>query len=243
VWFEIGRPWRALKVFRHLSSSWMAREATVAPLLFVAGALALWSNHHALIWLAGLFGAAFLYSQARMLTSNKGIPAWRHPRCLPVMLSTGLTEGAGLLAMALPLSLATFSWTLPAALLALLLARGIFWRAYLTGLRADGAPHGTLRVLQAIDVPFVAIGHVVPAALIVATWAITPGGAGTSTAKIMIVAAGFLAVAGGWALKYTMIRRAAYTQGFALQHLPVRGRRTVDLGTKPGWSRVDQARQ
>jgi phenylacetyl-CoA:acceptor oxidoreductase 26-kDa subunit len=242
VWFEIGRPWRALKVFRHLSSSWMAREATVAPLLFIAGALALWSNQHALIWLAGLFGAAFLYSQARMLTSNKGIPAWRHPRCLPVMLSTGLTEGVGILAMALPLSLATFSWALPAALLALLLARGICWRTYLTGVRADGAPHGTLRVLQAIDVPFVAMGHVVPAALIVATWAITPGGAGTIRSRIMIVAAGFLTVAAGWVLKYTMIRRAAYTQGFALQHLPVRGRRMVDLGTKPGWSRVDQKR-
>ncbi len=41
VWFEIGRPWRALKVFRHLSSSWMAREATVAAMLFITGALAL----------------------------------------------------------------------------------------------------------------------------------------------------------------------------------------------------------
>ena len=31
VWLEIGRPWRALNVFRHPSSSWMTREASVAP--------------------------------------------------------------------------------------------------------------------------------------------------------------------------------------------------------------------
>jgi phenylacetyl-CoA:acceptor oxidoreductase subunit 2 len=248
VWFEIGRPWRALKVFRHLSSSWMAREATVAAVLFITGVLALWSNQSALIWLLGLLGAAFLYCQARMLTANKGIPAWRHPRCLPVMVSTGLTEGAGILAMSLAFPPATSSPALAAALLALLLSRVICWRAYLSGLRADGAPQGTLKVLQSIDVPFVAIGHVVPAALIVASWAAAPAGAGSGSAIItgvqtMIVAAGLLAAGSGWALKYTMVRRAAFTQGFALPHLPVRGRRTVDLGTKPGWSHVDPAQQ
>lgn len=248
VWFEIGRPWRALKVFRHLSSSWMAREATVAAVLFITGALALWSNQRALIWLLGLAGAAFLYCQARMLTANKGIPAWRHPRCLPVMLSTGLTEGAGILAMSLALPLATSSAAVAAALLALLLSRVICWRAYVSGLRADGAPQGTLKALQSIDVPFVAIGHVLPAALIVASWAMAPAGAGAGNAiiagvKAMIVAAGLLAVGSGWALKFTMVRRAAFTQGFALPHLPVRGRRMADLGTQPGWSPVDRAPQ
>ena len=248
VWFEIGRPWRALKVFRHLSSSWMAREATVAAVLFITGVLALWSNRSALIWLLGLLGAAFLYCQARMLTANKGIPAWRHPRCLPVMLSTGLTEGAGILAISLAFPLATSSPALAAVLLALLLSRVICWRAYLSGLRADGAPQGTLKTLQSIDAPLVAIGHVIPAALIVASWAAAPAGAGKGSAiitgvQIMIVAAGLLAVGSGWVLKYTMVRRAAFTQGFALPHLPVRGRRMADLGTQPGWTPVDHAQQ
>ena len=183
-----------------------------------------------------------------MLTANKGIPAWRHPRCLPVMLSTGLTEGAGILAMSLALPLATSSAAVAAALLALLLSRVICWRAYVSGLRADGAPQGTLKALQSIDVPFVAIGHVLPAALIVASWAMAPAGAGAGNAiiagvKAMIVAAGLLAVGSGWALKFTMVRRAAFTQGFALPHLPVRGRRMADLGTQPGWSPVDRAPQ
>ncbi len=183
-----------------------------------------------------------------MLTSNKGIPAWRHPRCLPVMMSTGLTEGAGILAMWLAFSRATFSPTLSAALAVLLLARMICWWAYLGGLRADGAPQVTLDVLRWVHVPFVAIGHGVPAALILTAWAATRGDAGAigataSSARVMMAVAGLLAVGSGWALKYTIVRRAAYTQGFALQHLPVRNRRTADLGTKPGWSPVDHPQQ
>src|ERR1035437_6303725 len=34
VWAEIGRPLRAMNVCRHASTSWMTREAMVAPLLF-----------------------------------------------------------------------------------------------------------------------------------------------------------------------------------------------------------------
>ena len=39
VWFEIGRPWRALNVYRHFATSWMTREAVVALLVFAAGGL------------------------------------------------------------------------------------------------------------------------------------------------------------------------------------------------------------
>ena len=33
----------------------------------------------------------------------------------------------------------------------------------------------------------------------------------------------------------TLVRRAAFTQGFALPHLPVRGRGTAGPAVKPGW--------
>ena len=39
VWFEIGRPWRALNVYRHFATSWMTREAVVALGVFAAGGL------------------------------------------------------------------------------------------------------------------------------------------------------------------------------------------------------------
>jgi Fe-S-cluster-containing dehydrogenase component len=96
VWFEIGRPWRALNVFRHIRSSWMTREASVALALFGAGVLALYTAHPAAQALAGLCGLAFVYAQARILAADKGIPAWRHARCAPLVLGTGLAEGAGL---------------------------------------------------------------------------------------------------------------------------------------------------
>ena len=40
VWFEIGRPWRALHVFFHPKRSWMSREAFVAALLVPCGVAA-----------------------------------------------------------------------------------------------------------------------------------------------------------------------------------------------------------
>jgi phenylacetyl-CoA:acceptor oxidoreductase subunit 2 len=77
VWFEIGRPWRALNVYRHFGTSWMTREAFVALVLFPVGALALLTLQPLLVMLSGILGLAFLYSQARILAANKGIPAWR----------------------------------------------------------------------------------------------------------------------------------------------------------------------
>jgi phenylacetyl-CoA:acceptor oxidoreductase subunit 2 len=98
VWFEIGRPWRALNVYRHVGTSWMTREAFVALVLFPIGALALLTLQPQLVMLSGILGLAFLYSQARILAANKGIPAWRHPRSIALMIATGLTEGGGFLA-------------------------------------------------------------------------------------------------------------------------------------------------
>src|ERR1039458_10170488 len=44
VWLEIGRPWRALNVYLHAATSWMTREAMMAPLLFASGAAAVLFN-------------------------------------------------------------------------------------------------------------------------------------------------------------------------------------------------------
>lgn len=225
VWFEIGRPWRALNTFRHIASSWMAREASLVPLLFVSGSLALWSGQIVLVGTTGLLGLAFLYSQARILAADKGIPAWRHPRCPPLVVATGLTEGAGLLLCA--------SWVypqlLPACFLLALLAglRLIAWRRYLAALTKGGAPAGAIDALQRIDAEFSWGGNVLPAIL-----ALLAGMTGTSTLAIV---AGALAVAAGWRCKCTLVCRAAFTQGFALPKLPVRGRGLSGHGVKPGW--------
>ncbi|HEX7157226.1 MAG TPA: DmsC/YnfH family molybdoenzyme membrane anchor subunit [Burkholderiaceae bacterium] len=218
VWFEIGRPWRALNVFRHAASSWMTREAVVAPLLFASGLLALWNGSEGVaLRAAGLLGLAFLYSQARMLAADRGIPAWRHRRCLPMIVSTGLAEGAGLLTVVAASGAEDSAGHAPAALLlaAFALLRIVAWRRYLAALERDGAPAGAIRALRAIDRGVVWLGGALAAALAVA---------GLAAGLPVVTAAGGVAAAaaGAW-LKYTLVCRAAFTQGFALPKLPVRG--------------------
>ncbi|KAF0163454.1 MAG: anaerobic dimethyl sulfoxide reductase subunit C (DMSO reductase anchor subunit) [Rhodocyclaceae bacterium] len=232
VWFEIGRPWRALNVYRHFATSWMTREAVVALGVFAAGGLALLTGAFALSFLAGILGLTFLYSQARILAANKGIPAWRHPRSISLMIATGLAEGAGFLVCVLSLSSAAVGFPVLAGLIALIVVRALFWKSYLGALVADGAPDATLKVLSGIAPRLLVVGHILPALAVVAAMAGMPGGA------VLSFAAGILVVAGGWFLKFTLVRRAAFTQGLALLHLPVRGQGTAGAATKPGWKTV-----
>lgn len=228
VWFEIGRPWRALNVFLHPSKSWMTREAGVATVLFAVGLAALLTGAAVLVWITGLLGVAFLYSQARILATNKGIPAWRHPRCLPLVVATGLTEGAGLLAVVLLWQSVPTAW-LAVLMLGLLVARYLLWRAYRMALIADGAPEGTLAAWRAIADRFSLIGHAIPALLLVV------GLVGLIPLAWAAALAGVAAVAGGWEFKYTLVRRAAFNQGLSMQHLPIRGAGVAGPAVKPGW--------
>ncbi|MCF8177497.1 MAG: dimethyl sulfoxide reductase anchor subunit [Sulfuritalea sp.] len=230
VWFEIGRPWRALNVYKHVATSWMTREAMVAAVLFPVGGLALLTAAPGLVVVAGALGAAFLYTQARILAANKGIPTWRHPRSISLMVSTGLAEGIGFLICVASLSSESIgTWSLVGAI-ALIAIRAYFWKSYLGGLRTDGAPDGALNVLSGFDGRFVMFGHVLPVVAIVAVLAGMPAQSG------VLFAAGILVVAAGWTMKFTLILRAAFTQGLALKHLPVRGCGVAGTAAKPGWT-------
>ena len=228
VWLEIGRPWRALNVYLNAATSWMTREAMVAPLLFASGAVAVLFNWPAAFWIAGLLGLGYIYCQARMLHANKGIPAWRHASCVGMVVATGLAEGAGLLCAASLVwpGMASFGVLLAALLAVRLLA----WRNYLASLRSAGVPVGTSKALNALDVRFVWLGHAAPAVLGLA--------AGLGGLPLLAVLAGVLAAAAGGWFKYTLVCRAAFTQGFALPRTPSRGEGKAGLGVQPGWNRV-----
>lgn len=230
VWFEIGRPWRAFNVYRHVASSWMTREAMVALPLFACGALAAYTNNTLAMLASGAFGAAFLYSQARILNANKGIPAWRNPRCLPLLGATGLAEGAGLLAMFIPFVTPDLVAMVAILLIVALVLRIVMWKGFLSALRTGGAPVGSLKALGAIDTRLTLIAHAVPAGLAAVAAIGTPG------ASFGLLVAGLLVVAGGWILKFTLIRRAAFSQGMAVPRMPVRGRGVAGSQVKPGWS-------
>lgn len=235
VWFEIGRPWRALNVYRHIATSWMTREAVVALAVFSLGGLALLTLWPIAVMLAGIAGLVFVYSQARILAANKGIPAWRHPRSVPLMIATGLVEGAGFLACIAALAPGAAITGIPALLIVLIGIRAFFWKNYLAGLVADGVPEGALRALNSIASRFLILGHVVPVVAVAAGLAGIPGQHG------LLAVAGIMAAVSGGYLKYSLVLRAAFNQGLAMPHMPVRGQGTAGPAAKPGWKSLPGA--
>ena len=227
---EIGRPWRSINVLLHPQTSWMTREAIIAPFLFAAGAAAAFVGGDLTAALAAVFAAAYLYSQARMLQACKGIPAWRHKASIPLMLATGIVEGASLaalLALANGINPPALTWLLLVALF----ARRIFWMRYVDALEKEGAPDGGLAVLRRLRAPFQIFAQTLPELLLLVVIVFAP-----KQAWPLPIAA-LAGVASGWYLKFVLVTRVAYNQGFALPVLPVRGQGRPELGTKPGWNR------
>jgi phenylacetyl-CoA:acceptor oxidoreductase subunit 2 len=212
VWLEIGRPWRALNVFRHPQRSWMTREGLVATLTFALGLGAAATNAVALLIAAGIAGIGFLYCQARILTAAKGVPAWREPAIVPLIIVTGLAEGNALLALLAGAGGVRPAW-LPWTLAALVLLRALVWRRYRDGLAATGAPAATQARLARIDPLPVGGGWVAAGLAVGAAFASTPA------AAALLPLAGIAAVAGGWAMKFTIVTRAAHLQGYAFGRL------------------------
>ena len=213
VWLEIGRPLRAMNVLFNARTSWMSREAIVSVLVFALG----------LGWLTGVttWGAplafaalAFLYCQARIVQAAKGIPTWREPMTAPLLVATGLAEGAGLFWV---VAAWQFDGGAPAAFFAALVAaRWLVWRAWRA--RLAGAPPQALAAIQRNSGAFQWGGSAVPLVLITAA-ALAPAPFGAA----LMAAAGAAVAVTGAAFKFTLITRAAYYQGFSLARLPVRG--------------------
>lgn len=238
VWLEIGRPWRSMNVMLHARTSWMTREALVAPFLFGSGLIALATGSAVALWISALLAMLFLYCQARILNAAKGIPAWRQKLVVPLIIVTGLTEGAGLLALLTALAgTAQIAW-LPSALLLMLILRSLLWRAYRKNLSTHRAPQQALAVLDRLELPFIKIGHWVPVLLLVLALLLPA----LAAAQWLAALAGLIAVAGGWLFKYTLIVRAGYNQGYALAQVPVRGGAgpSSGLASKPGWSTANK---
>ena len=238
VWLETGRPLRAPRnVFFNPQTSWMTRESMVASLLFPFGLAALWFDTETLTLIAGFIAFGFLYCQGRILLASKGIPIWRQINILPLILTTGLAEGLGLY---LIISRLLHDWFTPIAVshtlwgLALAAAaRTIVWTAYRNAIE-DDAPTQSKRVLAKIHSEITLIGLGLPmAALVVVEIIPTVGHNHLGTVAAI---AGFGALVAGWYMKFVIITRAAYQQGFAILRTPERGTGGGGPGYKPGWS-------
>ncbi len=209
VWAEIGRPWRFLHVFFHPRTSWMTREAGVAVAFFALAVIGIVLSLPVVVAVAGVMGLVFVYCQARILKASKGIPAWRNPAIVPLILATGLTEGTALLL----LLLAAVDEAIPRLdylLLGLLAARGVAAALYLRSLSRAKAPEATISVLKRTAIPFLIVGSVIPLILIVIDVTMT------THANIAIIVASLLVVVSGWYVKFTIVTRAAHVQGYSL---------------------------
>ena len=217
VWLEIGRPLRALHVFFNPRTSWMTREGFVATLLMPV-ALGAAAGLPGCEWPAAALALAFVYCQSRILHGAKGIPAWREPLLVPLVVLTGLAEGGGLWLLAQP-AYAAGQPLLLALVGAGLFARAGVWLAYRHRLATRAAP----RALAALDGAgrwLQLAGSWLPLLLL---GIVASGLIGGALAAPLLVAAGLLAAAAGGWFKFTLITRAGFNQGFALAHLPVRG--------------------
>jgi phenylacetyl-CoA:acceptor oxidoreductase subunit 2 len=226
VWHELGRPLRALHVFFHPRTSWMTREAYIAVLLFSCTVAAA-AGVPGFARLAAVLAFVFAFCQGRMLQAARGIPSWRHALITPLLVVTGLAEGAGLWLLAAAW-LRTGTETLVTLFGGLVLLRIVIWLAYRRAIatqapRAHAALDTASRVLQLAGtlLPLVAI-------------ALIPTGVVSGATTLAVAAiAGLAAAIGGAHMKFTLVTKAGFTQGAALVRLPVRGvRRPPETGVR-----------
>ena len=217
VWFEIGRPLRAIHVGFNPFTSWMTRESFAAGAAFALGLSAAWLGSQAVAQAAAFAALIFAYCQGRMLQGAKGIPAWRVPALAWLIFITALAEGAGLFVV-----LATLFDTPAKGVLAYfslaLVARGVAWSIY-RGSVAKSTVRPALAALDRAGKILIQFGTLAPLALLLL------GVVAAETGYVALLLAGVAALATGWQFKFVLITRAAYNQGFALPHLPVRGTR------------------
>jgi len=229
VFLETGRPLRApLNVFFHPQTSWMTREAMAGAVLFPVGGLAWLLGSAEILSLAGLAGVLYLYCQARILTEAKGIPAWRHPAGVPVMMSSGLAEGLGVYLIAGP-GLGQPETTLQAAIsamLGVLAIRALAWHRYVAAM-IGAAPAETNKALDAVHGPLQYGGNLF-AMTLCAIMLIWPDLDGPT------MGIGVIVVVSGWLYKFSLITQVAYNQGFQLVRTPDKGG-GPGPGAKPGW--------
>jgi len=212
VWLEIGRPWRAVNVMFKPQNSWMTREAYVAgcAFLFAAGFVLLQKD-----WLqiaAGIAGMAFLYCQARILRAAKGIPAWREPAIVILIVSTGVAEGVAYLAI---IELALFGQGGHSLMLlaCLVILRMYAWHLYQKRFLAADPPSTVKAVLPRFGSRFVLFGHLLPLLLVAGAYLAPPVG------LVSAFIAALLVVVSGLHLKFALVVRMSNLQGYGLGEL------------------------
>ncbi|MGI9482060.1 MAG: 4Fe-4S dicluster domain-containing protein [Hyphomicrobiales bacterium] len=232
VWLEVGRPWRFINVYFNPANSWMSREATAALPFFGFGLAGIFFGSVPMMLVAAVFAAGFLYCQAQILRTAKGIPLWRHKKLTPLMVLTGLSEGTALFALWIAVAGTSYQFMqlVAVTLLVLTALRHFAWRGYRQELGREGAPARSLKALDASVFNLSLLHQLIPMA-IAAIGIIS----GTYLPTLLSLAA-LPVLASGWIFKYCLITKAAFNQGYAIERMPARGAGESAPGIKPGWT-------
>ena len=215
VWLEIGRPLRALNVFINPWTSWMSREAIISVVLFPAG-LATMLGFAGWLWVTAALALGFLYCQSRMLPAARGIPAWRSTWLPPLFLLTAASEGCGIFLLLGSLH-GRVTVVVQAVFSLLLVFRLLAWQRYRSSVDASLVLPAR-RALDAAGKQLLMLGSSAPILLLlVGAWLSGP------SQTLLLALAGTSAAWAGVNIKYTLVTRAAFNQGFALFKIPVRG--------------------
>ncbi len=216
VWLEIGRKLRAVHVFFNPWTSWMTRESFVALVVFALGLAALALAQPRVGQLAALAALGFVYCQGRILRASKGIPAWREPAVTAFIITTSLVEGSGLFLLVAPRTGA--HQALLAYFALAVIARAVAWSHY-RGRIEGRIPKPALAALEPAGRGLIQLGTIAPLALALFGFLL----AGPELAAAAAMLAGAAGLAAGWRVKFVLVTRAAYNQGFALPQAPARG--------------------
>ena len=201
VWLEIGRKLRAIHVFFNPFTSWMTRESFAAGAIFLLALAFLLTRKEFLLYGVAVAAAAFLWFQARILRAAKGIPAWRAPQVVPLVVFTGLAEGSGLCLFF------DGSASVLAVFALAVLARAMAWKHYRAAVKGAS--------LDAPGKELLRVGTVAALALAIAS----------GFFPVIAPLAGLAAILPGWWVKLALVTRASFNQGYSLPRLPVRGTR------------------
>ncbi len=230
VWLKLGRKIRPLYVFLNPRTSWMSREAGFSVALVILCLSGILFRSPGVVFIGSLFGLGYLFSQAQILKSARGIPAWREPRIVPLMMLTGLAEGASVLVISTSLLADAPAWLI-FALLFLVTSRWYAWTVYYVSLKRPGAaPILTVDALDYLRRILNPVGHALPVAGLAAALVYSPD------FQLAGALAGLFVLIGGWVLKFNLMTRVAYNQGFAIAHTPARAPGYGGGSVKPGWT-------
>ena len=218
VWAELGRPKDFLRVFFHPQTSWKTREALIAPVLLISALVAAVLPLTLILLLVVVLAAGFLYVQGRILGEAGDV------RIVPLVLSTGVAEGAALLTVVATL---TFSDAAGEALRLTILLAALRWPVWTIYRDVLQATPGQAAAVRAFGETRVALVLWLPIVLL-ALAAVVPW-----VGAILAIIGGLATAASGWWLKYLLLTQSPPTAAFAAPEQPAPAKPADGEGT-PG---------